>query len=80
MRSISWALMSIGRCWTLKLCCKSSGWRSGWSRRPGGSFVAECIEKRSLKDHAKQREWRDMDTMQFETVIWGIVPRTDCPE
>ena len=38
----------------------------------GAEFCCpECGEKRSLKDHAKQREWRHMDTMQFETVDAG---------
>lgn len=47
----------------------------------GAEFCCpECGEKRSLKDHAKQREWRHMDTMQFETVMRARVPRTDCPE
>jgi transposase len=47
----------------------------------GAEFCCpECGEKRSLKDHAKQREWRHMDTMQFETLIRARVPRTDCPE
>ena len=47
----------------------------------GASFCCSgCGEKCSLKDHAKQREWRHMDTMQFETVMRARVPRTDCPQ
>lgn len=47
----------------------------------GAEFCCSgCGEKCSLKDHAKQREWRHMDTMQFETVMRARVPRTDCPE
>ena len=47
----------------------------------GAEFCCpQCGEKRPLKDHVKQREWRHMDTMQFETVMRGRVPRTDCPE
>jgi len=40
---------------------------------------AECGEARPLKDHAKQRQWRHLDTMQFETVILASIPRTNCP-
>ena len=47
----------------------------------GAEFCCpQCGEKRSLKDHVKQREWRHMDTMQFETVMRARVPRTDCSE
>jgi transposase len=35
---------------------------------------------RSLKDHAKSREWRLVDTMQLETVMRASVQRTDFPE
>ncbi len=30
---------------------------------------SECGEQRSLKDHAPERSWRHLDTMQFETVL-----------
>jgi len=47
----------------------------------GESFCCSgCGEKCLLKDHAKQREWRHMDTMQFETEMRARVPRTDCPQ
>ena len=46
----------------------------------GAEFCCpECGEKRSLKDHAKQREWRHMDTMQFETVMRARVRQTKSP-
>jgi len=38
-----------------------------------------CGEQRPLKDHAPQRTWRHLDTMQFETVLTARVPRTKCP-
>ncbi|MDA1215133.1 MAG: ISL3 family transposase [Planctomycetota bacterium] len=40
----------------------------------------ECGEVRPLKDHGDERSWRHLDTMQFETVIVGRVPRTNCPD
>ena len=41
---------------------------------------AQCGERRPRKDHAPERSWRHLDTMQFETVLTARVPRTDCPE
>jgi transposase len=41
---------------------------------------AECGQTRPLKDHAPERRWRHLDTMQFETVLVARVPRTNCPE
>ena len=40
----------------------------------------ECGSTRPLKDHAAQRKWRHLDTMQFETVIVARIPRTNCPD
>lgn len=40
----------------------------------------DCSQRCSLKDHAKPRRWRHLDTMNFETIIEARVPRTDCPE
>lgn len=39
-----------------------------------------CREPRPLKDHAPERTWRHLDTMQFETRLTARVPRTNCPE
>ena len=41
-------------------------------------FCSECGEHRPLKDHAPERSWRHLDTMQFETVLTARVPRTNC--
>lgn len=40
----------------------------------------ECGVPRPLKDHAPERCWRHLDTMQFETVIVARIPRTNCPD
>jgi transposase len=40
----------------------------------------ECAAVRPLKDHAPQRSWRHLDTMQFETVLTARIPRTECPD
>jgi transposase len=46
---------------------------------PAGCRCPECGERRPLKDHAPERSWRHLDTMQFETVLTARVPRTECP-
>lgn len=40
---------------------------------------SECGQQRPLKDHAAERQWRHLDTMQFETVLVARTPRTNCP-
>jgi transposase len=40
----------------------------------------DCGEVRPLKDHAPQREWRHLDTMQFETILEARIPRTNCAQ
>jgi len=46
----------------------------------GGGRVAcpECGECCALADHAPPRQWRHLDTMQFETVLTARVPRGRC--
>ena len=39
----------------------------------------ECGEACDMHDHAPERRWRHLDTMQFETVIISRTPRVDCP-
>ena len=39
-----------------------------------------CGCERPLHDHAPERSWRHLDTMQFETVLAARLPRTDCPD
>ncbi len=46
----------------------------------GGSRVVcpECEESCTIADHAPERTWRHLDTMQFETRIVARAPRADC--
>jgi transposase len=37
-----------------------------------------CGESCSKADHAPERTWRHLDTMQFETILVARVPRADC--
>ena len=40
----------------------------------------ECGQNCAHYDHREMREWRHLDTMQFETVLRCEVPRCKCPE
>lgn len=39
-----------------------------------------CGRSCSIKDHREERQWRHLDTMQFQTIIKSRVPRSECPE
>src|ERR1700746_2452394 len=45
-----------------------------------GLKCPECRKWASLYDHAPERRWRHLDTMQFETVLVARTPRVNCPE
>ena len=40
----------------------------------------DCGKLCAIADHAPERTWRHLDTMQFETRIRARVPRCQCPE
>ena len=45
----------------------------------GGQVACpECGEGCSISDHAPERTWRHLDTMQFETRLRARVPRANC--
>lgn len=46
----------------------------------GGLSCPECGASCSQADLAPQREWRHLDTMQFQTVIRARLPRAKCPQ
>ncbi len=47
-----------------------------------GSGVSnpECGGACGLADHADERRWRHLDTMQFTTELVARLPRSRCPE
>ena len=49
-------------------------------RHTGGSTVIcpGCQSRCSIFDHAPERKWRHLDTMQFETELRARVPRCQC--
>lgn len=48
----------------------------------GGSKTCcpECANACRVKDHAPQRQWRHLDTMNFETIIKARIPRSNCED
>jgi transposase len=40
----------------------------------------ECGTSCTHYDHREMREWRHLDTMQFETILRCELPRCNCPE
>jgi transposase len=40
----------------------------------------ECGRSCPIYDSVEERQWRHLDTMQFETILVATVPRVDCPE
>ena len=49
---------------------------------PEGHLVPcpECQAECPLHDHRASRQWRHLDTMQFQTIIISEVPRSNCPK
>ena len=45
-----------------------------------GLKCPECAKWSARYDHAPERRWRHLDTMQFETVLAARIPRVNCPE
>jgi transposase len=46
--------------------------------RGRGGACPECGAECGLKDHAPERTWRHLDTMQFETLLKARIPRVNC--
>ena len=40
----------------------------------------ECGQACGIADHAEERRWRHLDTMQFVTELVARLPRCRCPE
>ncbi len=45
-----------------------------------GVLCPECGHACGLADHAEERRWRHLDTMQFTTELVARLPRCRCPE
>lgn len=51
---------------------------AGYAGREIPCPVPGCGRACAIRDHRKERSWRHLDTMQFETDIKCRVPRVDC--
>lgn len=40
----------------------------------------ECKKASNIYDHREERQWRHLDTMQFQTILHCRIPRVNCPE
>lgn len=48
---------------------------------PGTSFPCpECQAPLSCYDHVPQRQWRHLDSCQFQTILHAQIPRVNCPQ
>ena len=77
-------LLGIGSPWEvkaveLKLEEKKVEIELGW-QRGAVAPCPECGRECSIHDHAPERTWRHLDTMQFTTLIRTRTPRAQCPE
>jgi len=49
-------------------------------RRESGVKCPECGRACAIYDHGQERQWRHLDTLQYETRLRARLPRADCPE
>jgi transposase len=51
-------------------------------RWPPDQYVAcpICQQLCTVHDHRAERQWRHLDTMQFQTIVTSRVPRSECPD
>src|SRR5271170_1250092 len=52
----------------------------GVSHRGGTLPCPQCHVACSQADLAPEREWRHLDTMQFQTIVRARIPRAKCPQ
>jgi len=50
-----------------------------WSLEQQG-VCPECGVACRIYDHREERQWRHLDTMQFQTIVHCRIPRVNCPE
>ena len=75
-------LLGLDACWrvdVVRLSLEDQRVELELTHRTGTLCCPECGTIRSMHDRSPSRQWRHLDTMQFETVIVARIPRTDCP-
>ena len=51
-----------------------------WQDEVRQAQCPECGQRAPIYDQAPERQWRHLDTMQFETLLIARTPRVQCPE
>ena len=46
----------------------------------GQAPCSECGKAYRIYDHREERQWRHLDTMEFQTILHCRIPRINCPE
>jgi transposase len=77
-------MLSLGPDWTVGevlICHKEKTVNVEILYREGALAVCpKCGGRCGIYDHAPERRWRHLDTMQYETFLRSKVPRANCPE
>lgn len=74
-------LLGLDDCWDIvgvELLLKERRVEIKLRDRGGPVVCPECGVRCSIADHTEEREWRHLDTMQFETRMRARVPRAQC--
>lgn len=74
-------LLGLDKTWevtSVDLNVASKSVTIGLEYRGRGGVCPECRAECGLKDHAPERTWRHLDTMQFETILKARIPRVNC--
>ncbi len=74
-------LLGLDAAWEVSdvsLCLEENRLEILLSHVAGPVVCPECSSQCSIADHAPERTWRHLDTMQFETRLRARVPRADC--
>lgn len=74
-------LLGLDAAWevsSVSLCVEEKRVEISLRHRGGRVTCPECGTECSIADHAPERTWRHLDTMQFETRLTARVPRAHC--
>ena len=74
-------LLGLDAAWEVSdvaLCLEENRVEILVTHRGGPVVCPECSEACSIADHAPERTWRHLDTMQFETRLRARTPRANC--
>ena len=76
-------LLGLDASWTVdsvNLSLEERRVEIGLVHKGGRLSCPECGDSCGCADHAPERTWRHLDTMQFETILRARIPRCRCPK